>query len=642
MKITNLDKGKDYQLRPDTRIEIERTNPFFNDYAEQSVPLEIPASDHNCQLLGHPETFGLNQKQTAQRVSIQDGQFCAQSRQYVLSAQRRGNISTSFYLNDGSFYSQLQNIRLRDIFAGDVIEFDGATTSEKVQAGIAYCRRLRSGTDPVLTIFPVLLTDDSGQSMGYDYKWLNAFGKEYELGGSTAFNPDDRGTDCDFYNAVARTEYVGGKAVSLSPGYYISPFVRAYYVLERVFSYFGYTLQENFFGTTQPFSSMVLLNSVIDPLVNGVLRLQDLLPDCTVYDFLAVWRRKFCCEFVVDEGAMTASVAFFRDVVDNPPVADLTDRLTAEPVIQYKADKAFQRVVLASKERVPADTSGESYDNLKSLMQATDLFQLDARDGRFYKMREISSGGHFAGARIKYTPVSEVAMPYNTGDSQEELKIEIPDMIPELRDVNLSYTYTTRGGQTINGLRLLYGKWLYVGNMTTRGSKIQSAGSDEDQVEDQVQPTPVIMAFTFLTDDGRPAGTISPYNMQLADSSKQFDNQRTPVAGEKIFDYALYYYGTMGIFERFWRHCDTYHRNALQEVRMELLLTQSQKQQLPSTARVTIRGASFFLNKLKFSLGGENKPTESEFLSTALTEPLRKAVRFTAFGFGETPDTTSL
>mgnify|MGYP000463694877 CR=1 FL=1 len=49
MKITNLDKGKAYQLGEAAKLEVERTNPFFNDYGETTSPLDIPASDYNCE-----------------------------------------------------------------------------------------------------------------------------------------------------------------------------------------------------------------------------------------------------------------------------------------------------------------------------------------------------------------------------------------------------------------------------------------------------------------------------------------------------------------------------------------------------------------------------------------------------------------
>ena len=96
MKITNLEKGEDYNLKPDTQIQIERTNPFFNDYGEQSTPLELPASERNRRLLGFPDSFGRRVKMQPTDVAIQDGEYFSQCRQVVLSAQYEGSISTSF------------------------------------------------------------------------------------------------------------------------------------------------------------------------------------------------------------------------------------------------------------------------------------------------------------------------------------------------------------------------------------------------------------------------------------------------------------------------------------------------------------------------------------------------------------------
>ncbi|CUQ61279.1 Uncharacterised protein [Segatella copri] len=45
-----------------------------------------------------------------------------------------------------------------------------------------------------------------------------------------------------FWNAYPDTEYVNEIPISLDKGYYISPFIRANYVLKRVFKYFGYDL----------------------------------------------------------------------------------------------------------------------------------------------------------------------------------------------------------------------------------------------------------------------------------------------------------------------------------------------------------------------------------------------------------------
>lgn len=54
MKIVHS-SGKAYQLAPDTQIEIERPNLFFNDYGEQSLPVDLPDTDLNRELTGYPD-----------------------------------------------------------------------------------------------------------------------------------------------------------------------------------------------------------------------------------------------------------------------------------------------------------------------------------------------------------------------------------------------------------------------------------------------------------------------------------------------------------------------------------------------------------------------------------------------------------
>ena len=377
MRITNLEKGEDYNLSPDTQIQVERTNPFFNDYGEQTTPMELPTSERNRRILGFPDTFGRRVKMSPVDVAIQDGEYFSQCRQVVLSAQYKGNISTSFYINDGSFYSRIQNVKLKDIFKDEYIP--GVNT---VQQGIDFCRKLRDNTNEQYGIFPLLLTDDSGLDSGFNYKFLNAYGKEQALQSKdvwkwvsgkgyqlitittlSAFHPDLSGEGCDFYNAVQRTEYVGDVPITLAPGYYISPFIRANYLLKRIFSYFGYELHENFFTRTEPFTKMVVVNNVMDALVNGRIKVADLVPDVTCADFIAVFRKKFCCEFSSDEGKRTADIIFLSDALASSPTEDLTRCVTEEPVISYKAEKDYQRITLTPEDKVDTDLS-DSYDEI--------------------------------------------------------------------------------------------------------------------------------------------------------------------------------------------------------------------------------------------------------------------------------------
>ncbi len=610
MRITNLEKGEDYNLRPDTQIQVERTNPFFNDFGEQTTPLELPASERNRRILGFPDSFGRRVKMEAADVAIQDGEYFAQCRQMVLSAQYRGSISTAFYINDGSFYSRIQKVKLKDIFKDEFIP--GVNT---VEQGIAFCRSLRDNKNEQYTIFPVLLTDDSGVNLGFNYKFLNAYGKDTGLKSKakwmwkdgkmsyvnyttvSAFLPDINDSDCDFYNAIQRTEYVNEIPITLAPGYYISPFIRVNYLLQRIFAYFGYTLQSNFFTQTEPFTKMVVINNVIDVLVNGKIRLSDLVPDSTCADFLTVIRKKFCCEFTSDEGQHTANIIFLRDTLNALPENDLTSCVTQEPIVVYKTEKDYKRITLDAEDKLDTDIS-DSYDDIDAMVKACPGAYFNPIDGAFYKQG-------WSGDYEVITKIGEASQAYNTGGELETKELKIPELIPEFR--KLTYKATVDDEDVECDL----GNHLYIGSYIARNSKMVVAGEDKETASESASKQKTILAFSYLS-EGRPEGTISAYDIHNAEHPK-------------IFDYALYYNGPFGIFEKFYRDYDLLLRNSLHEMKVKLLLSQSQKQNLPAYAKVMIRGVALFFNKLKFTLGGKNEPVESELYTIALMQPVINA-----------------
>lgn len=629
MKITNLDKGKTYQLGEGAKLEVERTNPFFNDYGESTSPLDIPASDYNRMILGYPDTFGLREKMVATNVSIEDGEYFAQCRQIILSAQHKGNISSSFYINDGSFYSKIQNVKLKSIFKDEMIPGCGT-----IDQCIDFCRSLIGGSNENYDIFPVLLTDDSGKDTGYNYKILNAWGDIKLLKDAKYWRFKDAGgyeyvdaprawdfclynkSDAMFQGEVNRIEYVDEIPVSLSRGYYISPFIRANYVLKRVFSYFGYELKENFFTRTEPFSKMILVNNVIDVMANGHIRIEDLLPDVSVSDFLSVFRKKFLCEFVSDEGTHTADIIFLREVVDSAPVADLTRQMTEEPTLSYKTASDYKRVVLRAKHQADSDAE-DSYDDLKDMLAKNSGAYFDKVDGCFYK------DGYSGNYHVK-SKIGEGSQSYDTGeDDTDTLDVEIPEMIPETRI--LQYRQSANGETITRDM----GRYLYIGSYATLNSSMKVATEDNSESEEEAVTTPVMLAFPYVSTDGMPCGTVTAYDIHY-----EYDNRFGPPSHaseeklyRRIFDYALVYNGDDGIFEKFYRQYDLLLRNSLQELKVKLLLTQSQKQNLASYAKVVIRGVSFFFNKLKFTLGGKSEPAESELRTIALTTPIHEASR---------------
>ena len=603
MKITNLTKNSQFQLDHNAQLEIERTNPFFNDYGEQSVPMDIPASPHNCQLLGHPEQFGHRGKSQPIDVHIQDGEYSSACRMAVLAAKRNDSISVSFYMNDGSFYSRIQNTRLKDIFGEEKVS--GVST---VDQAIAFCRGLINGTDYRFAIFPVLVTDDSGMENQNTYKCINGYGKVvsnqgFQLGAWSG---------SDFWGAVERNEYVDGKLIRLDKGYYISPFIRANYVLSRVFSHFGYTLESNFFTQTTPFDDMVIVNNVIDTIVNGYIRLADLLPDVSVGDFINLYRKKFCCEFVADEANRSVSVMLFKDVLSSAPAADLSKCLVGHPEFSFNQATDFRRVILKTDETVPSDLE-ESYDNLGELMKANNAIINMLSTGSICKVGYAPS----AFLTTRYTKVAESSMPYDTGEEDIEAEeITTPDCMPEFRTLfNVIVT---------DGIAQSYenGVWLYVGDYRTLNSKVVLDTTSTEEASEDAPKQNLMLAFTTTRPDGMPVGTVSAY--YPLHNADEYILPPVPT-----YEYALHFHGKYGLFEKFWRDYDNLLRNALQQVKATLLLTQSQKQNLPAHRTVAINGKVFFFDKLRFALGGDTAPMESDLLTTDIEQPATSSPPYT-------------
>lgn len=591
MKIINTEQGEAYQLAPDTQLTVERTNPFFNEYAEQTVPFQIPASPRNCRLTGNPEAVGNREKERLFNVSVQDGSYSAECRQAVLSAQRHGQISTSLYLNDGSLYARLGETRLKAIWTGEheYVEKNGG-----LQGLIDWCRQMAQDAnyDPRYTIFPVLVDDDS-ESDNYpvNYKVLNNWSVVAAPGGPAFPWPFYAGTR-DFYNAVDRTEYVKGKTVNSPAGYWISPFIRVKYVLERIFASIGYTLQSSMLTATAPFSTMAIINNCIDTLIPERVYNADLVPDITCKEFLTWIRKKFCCEFVSNEADHTVSIQFLSEALA-ATATDLTQQMTEEPTFEYGNQESYKRITLKAKDELDADPDAENkgFDSIEEIVRDFPTVEYDEATGQFFR---TGYTGYYYSPTVKQFIAADITS-YGANDPEEEEEVEIPECLPQMR-------LLSSGAWTYNA------QLPYIGKYNTKHSTVRTAEGEEESEGSSCEQR-LMVAFSYDSGTGT-AGTMSGYNFQ---------------GTELIYNYSLYYWGDRGIFERFWRPMDKLYRNALNNTKVKLLLSNEQKQLLPATGKVMIRNEEFFLNKLKFALGGKNEPMESELFSLTLREPVTEA-----------------
>ena len=584
MKITNSKTGKSYQLTPGTQLEVERPNLFFNEWGEQTLPVDIPSSDYNEEALGYPDITSVRKLPDDIQATISSGEYFSACRQAILKVKRKKTISTSFYLNEGSFLAQISKASLREMFGEETIP--GVKT---VQQGIDFCRSLVANENTQFAIFPVFVDFDNSRRYINQMEFMNA------SGGITGYTTGK----LDFYNSYSRIEEVDGISVKLDPGYYMTPFLRAPYLLRRIFSYFGYTLLENFFDVTEPFKSMVFINNTIDSLVNGSILLSHLVPDCMCNTILDVFRKKFLCEFISDEVNRTVSIEFFDDIAKMKAETDLTNCLTSPLEFDIPT---YQKVVLSS-ETMLAD--GDTYDSTAAIKAKYPNAYWAPMTGSYYRVG-------YSDYSMQTQKISSATIPYMAGGTLKEKKITCPDamfyLLHESRDSGNSSA--ARDNRTLVYLP-------FIGDGRSLNSTLIVNSSSDDEGDDNNQEEEIasnkdqapMLSLVYKYTDGYCIGTNTNYT---------YNNVR-------FADYSLLYNGPDGIFERFYRTYDNLLRNSMHPVKGDILLSDHQKMNIPAHRKVIIDGQELFIDKLKYSIGGNNEPIESSFYTTRLYEPVQTA-----------------
>lgn len=587
MKITNSKTGKPYQLTPGTQLEVERPNLFFNEWGEQTLPVDMPDSDWNASALGYPDITSMRKLPDDIQATISSGEYFSACRQAILKVKRKTTISTSFYLNEGSFLSQLSKASLRDVFADETVP--GVKT---VQQGIDFCRSLVSNENSQFAIFPVFIDFDSGRRYINQMEFMSASGNISKL----------RDSVIDFYNVFSRVEEVNGVSVKLDPGYYMSPFIRAPYLLRRIFSFFGYTLLENFFDVAEPFKSMAFVNNTIDSLVNGTILLSHLVPDCKCNTILDVFRKKFMCEFISDEVKRTVTVEFFDDIAKMKAEIDLTDSLTSSLEFDMPS---YQKIALSSESMI---ADGDTYESTSELKAKYPIACWDVITGSYCRI------GYTENSKVTQK-ISSATIPYLAGGTLKEKKITCPDVMFSL--LREGRGYAGRPSDIRNDRTMLYVPLIGDGRslnstliISSASDKEEESGGDSETDAASNKDQAPMLSLVYKHIDGYSIGTNTNYT-----SNKT-----------KFAEYSLLYNGPDGIFEKFYRTYDNLLRNSMHPVKGDILLSDHQKMNIPSHRKVIIDGQELFIDKLKYYIGGENEPVESSFYTARLYMPTQTAI----------------
>lgn len=311
-------------------VELEDTNPIFNERGSQSVPATVPTTPLNERLLAFPARIDTGEDPNKpERVAVvSDGAYVRRGMVNVTTAGKAEGITFNVGFDNSTAYNRWSDKKLSELSTLPTIQGEDVGFENGVAGIIDYLSSLYTRPEPdhdPLAVFPLAVGNESIQvdsNTKIYWEVLNAPTSGGGLRTPTAVKRVIDGTVTD---------------VTVPEGYCISPFLRVWRLLELVFADLGVTIEKNEFKTNAELARLVVLNNAADAVCIGELRYSDLVPDCTVSDFLnALWVR-FGLTYNINFDTKRATLRFLRDIIASPAGREITNITTGPELINYEA-----------------------------------------------------------------------------------------------------------------------------------------------------------------------------------------------------------------------------------------------------------------------------------------------------------------
>ena len=426
-----LDLPKDFSMK------LEKHNPILSKEGDAIVPTTLPASSHNLALLDHLERIDRANKPINKKEAILTvGPIQKHGHLLIDTLKMHDGIDASFACDNGDLYTQYKEKTIKEIFKsynngdGYVVNVPPVGTPTPNLA-FQYLQSVYEGT--IITdfmIFPVAVSP-------------------YEENKVTVYQINN---DIDTHGNLIygqREVHEGNIVMTVPMGYGISPFIRLYKMIDIMFSILGYTVTDNCFAKLD-LKDLCLVNNCADTMVRLVkLDYADLVPSCTLSDFLEWINNKFHAQVFINSEAKTVKVVMMEDILAGKPDLDITNMLEDDFTMQLTPSK---RVVITPK--VTMDGTEAASDDFDALVKkygnyyvavtelewaglqvgspindhAHDCLVLRRSTGEFYALDRDLNDNY----KTKPVYIGSNIMKYDRNNSDDVEEFEQDDLIPEL------------------------------------------------------------------------------------------------------------------------------------------------------------------------------------------------------------------
>lgn len=561
------------ELPEDFSFEVERTNPFLSDEGDATIPATIPASQRNLNILENidrvDKAFKFIKKVPA---VLQHGVFCKHGQLVIDTVNRKNGIAVSFAIENSDVYSQYKNKSLKEILKNKVRR-EWATLDDLIayMNEVAFDTSETNKDDFDLCTVAVAKYEDAKNNVVYQFN-NEIYYHHYGFG------------NCYRLVSDGRTVQEDGYVMGVPQGYGISPFLYLGKAIDVIFEEMGYHVVSNCFNI-QPLNKIVLLNNSSDTIVGGYLPYADMVPSCTLTEFIDFLKNKFCATIRVDSSSKEVWVELMQNLIQNKAF-DLDISKIVDDEFEIMPNES-SRVVLSS------DTSMEGSEpaalTMDELVEKYGFF-VDVNESQFGNIGTTSQTIFDCLIRRKITgEFYELKRNLKTG---KNVAIKIGTDYFNY-DRNNSDNIEEYGSRDVMPPVIQYKNlfYLYIGD------RVHNHTSFRDKQEDDKQP--IMVCWSFKKNDGigvLPIGGVSKCFVGLG-------------AVEKPFSLTPY-----DMYEYFWSNYNNLLLNNKVTVRGRVAYSDKQLAALDMVTPKYYKGQILLPESMSYNLGKNKGANESQFV----------------------------
>lgn len=363
----------EFNLPTNFETQLTKYNVMLTTAGEQTNPITLPPTPNNLKLVGYSNRIDAYYKPLKDiQVTVYNGISIRQANLGIHTADDEDGISCTLYFGTGDLYSKFEDAKLASL-PWSIIkspDYDTQDNTERVQYLIDLLKS-EYNSEPSNNDFfcaPVITEKDVTKRVNgqlYTEKFiLNGFETRKYVTTIQDITYPITGTFHVYKVHKMEGEYeqthvVDSADVNFTIGYGMTPFLKLKYIIDFLFTNYGYTFNYDDFKLktrSDIWDYTAVINNVADSIYSGVLKYSQLLPDLTIKNFLSVIEKLFAAKFIVNELSQVVSLTRYEDILTANSQIDLTPYLASKPKTSEFTPVNF----ILNDTRVNSNTTDES------------------------------------------------------------------------------------------------------------------------------------------------------------------------------------------------------------------------------------------------------------------------------------------